>query len=74
MSEKIVKNKMRIIMIQESSLILENKSKILDTKEKSLFILPFLSKFREESIFSLTLQGFLHSSQINQIFPLSEVR
>ena len=65
---------MRIIMIQESSLILENKPKAFATKEKSLFILPFLSKFREESIFSLTLQGFLHSSQIKQIFPLSEVR
>jgi len=74
MSKKVVKNKMKIIMIQESSLILENKSKIFDTKEKSLFILPFLSKFREESVFSLTLKGFLHSSQIKQIFPLSEVR
>jgi hypothetical protein len=71
---KRVKNKMRIIIIQKKSLILENKSKIFDTKEKSLFILPFLSKFREESIFSLTLQGFLHSSQIKQICPLSEVR
>jgi len=41
---KIVKNKMRIIMIQESSLSLENKPKAFDTKEKSLFILPLLSK------------------------------
>jgi len=40
---KIVKNKMRIIMIQESSLILENKPEIFDTKEKSFFILPLLS-------------------------------
>ena len=41
---KIVKNKMRYIMIQESSLILENKPKAFDTKEKSLFILPLLLK------------------------------
>jgi len=41
---KIVKNKMKIIMIQESSLILENKPKAFDTKEKSLFILPLLLK------------------------------
>jgi len=41
---KIVKNKMRSIMIQESSLILENKPKAFDTKEKSLFILPLLLK------------------------------
>jgi hypothetical protein len=41
---KIVKNKMRIIMIQESSLILENKSTAFATKEKILFILPFLLK------------------------------
>jgi len=41
---KIVKNKMRIIMIQESSLILENKPKAFATKEKILFILPLLLK------------------------------
>jgi len=41
---KIIKNKMRIIMIQERSLILENKSKAFATKEKSLFILPLLLK------------------------------
>jgi len=41
---KIIKNKMRSIMIQERSLILENKPKAFDTKEKSLFILPLLSK------------------------------
>jgi len=38
---------MRIIMIQESSLILENKSKAFDTKEKSLFILPLLLQCEE---------------------------
>ena len=31
-------------MIQESSLILENKPNVFDTKEKSLFILPLLLK------------------------------
>jgi len=41
---KIIKNKMIIIMIQERSLNLENKSEIFDTKEKTLFILPLLSK------------------------------
>ncbi|MBA7678882.1 hypothetical protein ES703_87160 [subsurface metagenome] len=41
---KIVKNKLRIIMTQERSLILENKSKTFATKEKSLFILPLLLK------------------------------
>jgi hypothetical protein len=61
---------MRIIMTQERSLMLESKPKIFEKKEKSLFTVPFLSNFREESIFSLTLQGFLHSSQIKQIFPL----
>jgi hypothetical protein len=55
---KRVKSKMRIIIIQERSLILENKSKIFDTKEKTLFILPFLSKFREESIFFFDLARF----------------
>ena len=35
---------MRIIMIQESSLSLENKPKAFDTKEKSLFILRLLLK------------------------------
>jgi hypothetical protein len=41
---KIVKNKMRIIMIQESSLILENKPRVFATKEKNIFILPLLLK------------------------------
>jgi len=41
---KIVKNKMRINMIQERSLNLEMKSEIFGTKEKSLFILPLLLK------------------------------
>jgi len=40
---KIVKNKMRIITIQERSLNLEKKAEIFDAKEKSLFILPLLS-------------------------------
>jgi len=35
---------MRIIMIQESSLILENKPKAFATKEKRLFTLPRLLK------------------------------
>jgi len=42
---KIIINKMRIIMNQPISLILENKSEIFDTKEKNLFILPLLSKY-----------------------------
>jgi len=45
MVRKIVKNKMRIIIIQERSLNLEMKSEIFDTKEKSLFILPLLLKY-----------------------------
>jgi len=44
---KIVINKMKNIMSQESSLILENKSGIFDKKEKSFFILPLLSKCEE---------------------------
>jgi len=44
---EIVINKIKNIMIQERSLILENKPEAFATKEKSLFILPLLSKCEE---------------------------
>jgi len=38
MNMKIIINKMRIIIVQATSLNLEMKSEIFDTKEKSFFI------------------------------------
>jgi hypothetical protein len=54
---KIVKNKMRIIGVQESSLILENKPKAFATKDKSFFILPLLLKCEGSRATSVMARG-----------------
>jgi len=59
MNMKIIINKMRIIIVQATSLNLEIKFEIFDTKEKNLFILSLLLKCEASGATSVMARGLV---------------